>query len=299
MLRRVARRLLTLVLMMTGRFPSFASLLVSLVASATVAVSIAACGGETSSVDETSRDPGVDGGGDGGGGDGGDADGGAPACTSGVVEGRRACVPGIAKAGAPITLAIDASDGCLGCFTTLACKVSVSGAAITLTMESTTCPPAGDLACPAVCLIPETTCTLPALAAGTYDVKVTGEGTRPGLAPRTLVVGSAEAAASSCSLPALGTPPVPLDLTKYGTSCSVDTDCVLARGGNLCQPCGCPDGAIAATEVAKYEADFRARASTCEGDRSGVACAACAPIKAVCDTSVGLTGVCKKVPATP
>jgi hypothetical protein len=279
--------------MITGRFPSAASLLVSFVTSALVVVSIAACGGATSEGEGTSRDPGVDGGG------GGNADGGiAPSCTTTTIEGRRACVPAIATVGTPITLAIDASDGCLGCFTTLACKVSVSGSAITLTMESTTCPPAGDLACPAVCQIPATTCTVPALAEGTYDVKVSGEG-RPGVAPRQLVVGSGAAAASSCTLPALGTPPEPLDLTPYATSCSVDTDCRLARGGNLCAPCGCPDGAIAVKDTAKYEADFRARASTCEGDRSGIACAACAPVKAVCDTSVGLTGVCKKVPATP
>lgn len=230
---------------------------VHVLASVTLAV-LAACGGAASSagVDEcgssascAAPDGGLSG-------DSGN-DGGAPACTTASVIGRRACVPGTAKAGAPLELAIDASDGCLGCFTTLACKVSVAGTTITLEMQATTCPPAGDVACPAVCLVPQTTCSIPALAEGTYDVKVVGDGERPGLAPRKLVV-AASASATTCTLPQPGTPPTTLDTSTYATSCSEDTDCILATGGDLCTPCKCPTTAIAKTDAEKYAADARA-----------------------------------------
>lgn len=229
--------------------------------------------------------------------DAGDA-GGDGGCTKADVPGRRACVPGIATPDAALTLGVDASDGCLGCFTTLACKVQVSGTTITVTMEATTCPPPGDHACPAICQIPSTTCTIPPLAAGTYDVAVTGEGARGGAAPRKLVVEKDATSATSCALPSPGTPVPTLDVDPATQSCTTDADCVLETAGNLCQPCRCPNVAVDKASSTAFEAKARAIGSFCEADRSGIACAACAPTKAACDKTSG-PGKCVVVAASP
>lgn len=248
------------------------------------------CGGSLS--DGT---PSPDGGG-GGGGDGG-ADGGG--CTTAQVDGRRACVPGIARAGTALTVEVDAPDGCLGCFTTLACEVTVSGERIDLTMRSKTCPPPGDIACPAVCEIPKTTCTVPPLAAGRYTVRLAGEGDRPGLPARTLVVEDA-AGETSCTLGNPDAKPPTLEAATYGSTCSTGEDCFAATVGDVCQPCKCPTAAIAETSAAAYESDYREASSQCDGDRSGIACAACPPTKTTCEIPQGAPGgTCKLVPANP
>jgi hypothetical protein len=162
-------------------------------------------------------------------------------------------------------------------------------------MRATTCTPEGDVGCPAVCLIPSIKCTIPPLAPGEYVVEVAGEGPRVGLPPRTLVVTN-DGAESTCSLPQHGSLPDELDGSKYARNCSVDEDCVIARVGNLCQPCACPNTAIAKSVAASYESDFRARSSQCAPQKGPIACAACAPVKPSCDTSSGLTGTCKLVP---
>lgn len=201
-----------------------------------------------------------------GGSSGGSSSGGGT-CTTAAVNGNRACVPGTARANAPITVDVDATDGCLGCFTKLEpCKVSVAGDRIVLAMSATTCPPQGDVACPAVCMIPSVKCTIPALAAGTYTVEVAGEGVRTNPSPRTLVVG--DAGADSCTLLSPGTPPPPFDATKYGTSCSIDDDCTPARMGDPCKVCACPDTAIAKADAAKYQSDYRAGTSQCPSSGS-------------------------------
>ena len=249
-------------------------------------------GGATSSSSSTSSSSG----GSSSGGSQGSSGGGA--CWTAEVKGNRACVPGTARAGQPITVDVDATDGCLGCFTALdACKVSVTGDRIVFAMSATTCPPPGDRACPAVCMIPSVKCTIPALAAGSYTVEVAGEPQRNGLTPRTLVV-TDDASASSCALLQPGTPAPPLDGSKYATSCSSDDDCVPARMGDPCKLCACPDTAIAKADAEKYASDFRASSSQCPSQRSQALCAACAPVKAACEIDPSaLTGTCKLVPA--
>lgn len=246
---------------------------------------IAACGGTTTGMADGGGGGGGDGGGDGGG-----------SCTTALLPGDRACVPGTARANTPLELSVAATDGCLGCFTTFEpCQVEVSGTTITIAMRTKTCPPPGAQACPAICALPGTTCQLPALAAGTYEVTVSGEGVRGGLPPRQLVITN-DATATSCKLP----PPdqgEPLDGTKYSRSCSVDADCVLATAGNVCQPCRCPDIAIARSASAAYEADFRALVSQCAGQKGAIACAACAPATARCAVQPNaLTGTCELKP---
>lgn len=241
---------------------------------------VTACGGSVSTVPAASepRSP-----------DGGTPE--AGACSTLPIEATRACVPGTAIANQPITVGIDDRSGCLACFTTIdACNVSIAGNTITLGMMATQCLPDGDRACPAICGIPSTQCTLPPLAPGKYIVTVTGEGTRAGLPPRELVV--ATTGETSCSLANATTE---LEDTKYGTSCSTDDDCRSATFGDLCRPCLCPNGAIANTSSDAYDADSRAHRSQCLGTADGVACAACAPMKAKCKTSNNSTGSCKLV----
>ncbi len=257
-------------------------------------VVLLACGGSTAGSPGGGTNDG--GGGEGGGGgDGGGGGGGT--CTTGTLPGDRACVPPTARANTELTIAVDASDGCLGCFTTFdPCKVDVSGMTITVSMMTRTCKPAGDQACPAICALPGTTCKLPPLAAGTYTVAVTGDGSRNGLPPRALVV-TEDAKDTSCSLPQPGTEPPQLDASGYARSCSTDADCEVATVGNVCQPCKCPNAAIATTSANAYAGDYRAHASQCRADKTGIQCAACAPSKATCTISpTALTGTCELKP---
>lgn len=244
---------------------------------------LVACGGSTTGGGGNS---GVDGGtGGGGGSEGG---GGGSTCTTATLPADRACVPGTALAGSPISIGVDATEGCLGCFTTFEpCKVDVSGQDITVSLATKTCPPPGDQACPAICALPGTTCTLPALAAGTYTLKVTGDGARTGFPPRQLVVTSDSSASSSCKLPQPPNDPAPLDGTKYSKACTGDGDCTTATVGSVCSPCKCPNAAIASSELAKYDADFRAASSQCRTPQGDIACAACAPATVAC-----LSGTC-------
>lgn len=265
-----------------------ASYLSAIVASVVVASVVVACGGSTTNVGD-----GGAGGGDSGGGGGGDGGGGG-SCTIATLPGDRACVPGLAQAGVPIEVQVDAADGCLGCFTTFdPCTIDVSGSEITISMTTRVCPPPGDQACAAICALPSTTCKLPPLAAGTYIVKVTGDGARTGLPPRELVVTSEAGASAACKLPQPPNEPEPLDGKKYGTSCSVDGDCELATVGSLCTPCKCPNLAISKSDSARYKADYRAGTSQCRSQSGDLACAGCRAVKARCVIEPSaLTGTC-------
>jgi hypothetical protein len=248
-----------------------------------LALLIAACGGTVVSVDDDGG--GVDAGGSEGGGGGG--------CSTATLAGDRACVPGTARAGTQLSVGVDATEGCLGCFTTFdPCVADVTGTVITLTMTTRTCPPPNAEGCPAICALPGTTCTIPALAAGTYTVVVTGETAH---APRQLVV-TDDATPTSCTLAQAGLPPPPLDGARYATSCSTDDDCVVVTAGDLCSPCQCPNVAIAQSATPGYEADYRAALSQCPPQSGITECPGCFTSKAKCITSgTDLTGTCQIV----
>jgi hypothetical protein len=222
---------------------------------------------------------------------------GSGSCTPLAVDATRACVPGTATANQAITVGIDDTTGCLECFANVeGCTVSVAANKITLSMKGRQCTPPGEKACPAICAIPSSRCTIPPLEPGKYAVEVVGEGSRAGLPPRELVV-TASAQETSCELLRPGTSVPELDRTKYSASCSVDADCMLATFGNACQRCACPSAAIAVTEAERYEADRRASLSQCAGDKQPISCAACPPVKAHCDVNGNeLTGTCKLEP---
>lgn len=249
---------------------------------------VAACGGsiDPSSGASSSGASGSSGSSGTSGGSSGASSGGS-SCSTITVNGSRACVPGTAPANTGIAVEVDATEGCLSCYTTLeACKVTVDGTKITLSMSAKQC--TGTDPCPPVCMIPEATCAIPPLPAGTYSVEVTGEDRR-GLPPRELVV-APDGKDTACTLPPPGGTPEPLDSNKYSRTCTTSDDCVLAITGNVCQPCKCPDTAIAKSSASQYESDYRARVSQCLNP-GGVACAACPPVKAECEANG-----CKLVP---
>ena len=134
------------------------------------------------------------------------------------------------------------------------------------------------------------------VAAGTYTLTVDGEGVRTGLPPRQLVV-SADAKETSCKLTIPGTQPASLDVAGYSKSCSTDSECQTVTVGDVCSPCKCPNEAIAKTSGEAYAGDYRAHASQCHTDKSGIQCAACAPSKATCTIMANaLTGTCELKP---
>jgi hypothetical protein len=209
-----------------------------------------------------------------------------------------ACVPGLAPANTAITIDVMASEGCLGCFTTLEpCSVTVSGKEISVSLTAKTCAPNPAPACPAVCGLIRKTCEIPALPVGEYAVRVFGE-SAVGYT-RTLVVEAANPSSkTSCSLPPAGQRPDPLDGSKYSKSCSTDADCEAGFAGDLCGPCAgaCPNIAFSKSEQSAYSADYRARRSQCTPIKNGPSCAPCVAPKISCDTSVGVTGMCKIAP---
>ena len=253
---------------------------------ALLAVIVVACGGTVTNVGDGGTDGG---GGAGGGGDAGEGGG----CTLADFPADRACVPATARAGEPVYLTVDATDGCLGCFTTVdACKVVVGSHIITLSIVAKACPAPGDQACPAVCALASTECRLPPLDVGTYVIKVAGEAPSTGLPPRQLVV-TQTAADTSCVLPAPGTPSDVIDGSIYSKSCSDDLDCVVATDGNTCEPCKCPNLAIAKGASEALSGNYRALLSQCTPGKGGVQCAPCPPVKATCVTDPSaLTGTC-------
>lgn len=199
-------------------------------------------------------------------------------CNAGVaLPATRACVPGVARSDTPLSIDIDTTVGCLPCGATLdPCSVSVDGNTITVGMSAQVCQ-TDPRRCPRICLIPATTCALPALPAGSYEVKVVGEGDN-GL-PRQLVV-SDEATETRCELvqppPSVG----PFDLSRYDDTCTTVDDCTVVPS-LLCRPCACEDTGIARRAVDAYTTDFRAATSQCPPQPAG-ACAPCSPRIAAC-----------------
>ncbi len=79
-------------------------------------------------------------------------------------------------------------------------------------------------------------------------------------------------------------PAAPADLkaSDYSQSCDLASDCSPVYQGQVCAPCPCPNSAIAMKDLAKHQADFSARKSSC-GLNPPVACAACQTSTATCE----------------
>lgn len=239
---------------------------------------LVACGKLASSSDDASSSSSSGGGASSGGIDDG--------CTVSSQVGNRACVPAEAMASTALSIDIDETQGCLPCFATMdPCTVVVRGTQITVGMQTRTCGSTSNRLCPAICAIPATTCQLPPLSAGTYTIRVLGEGDNA--LTRELVV-SDTATATSCELvrpaPTVG----PFVLSKYDRSCTQASDCT-AIPSLLCRACACEDTAIATSALDAFRADFRAATSQCEPQPTG-ACAPCARPAIACVAGQCQTG---------
>lgn len=72
---------------------------------------------------------------------------------------------------------------------------------------------------------------------------------------------------------ACGNPTV-LAPSAYSKACATAADCVPAKLGDQCAPCGCPNTAIAKSEQARYETDRTAAQNGC-GPIAAIACGPC------------------------
>lgn len=258
-----------------------------------LAMTLGACGGTATFIDSSATSSSSSSSGSSGTSSGSSGTG--ETCFVGPMNGDRACVPGLANANTPIEIDVGASQGCLGCQTSFeTCSVVVTGDKIHITMQTRTCTSSLPVACPEVCQLVQTKCTIPALPSGTYTVEVEGEPGGRSIAPRTLRVSDDASATSSCTLQP-GVPPTPIDVTKFSKACNVDEDCVTVTTGNVCQPCTCPNEAISKADAEKHGAEFRSKISQCILEGNGPVCAGCPPTRAMCDTS-GTFGECKLVP---
>ena len=211
------------------------------------------------------------------GGDGGDSDGGVgPGCTKEAIDVSRACVPGTAKAGVELTLDAD-GVGCGGCGTTIGpCVVNVTGDVIRLSMDVQKCPLPEGVGCDLSCALPEAKCVVPALAEGTYRIelaKTNGSGSSADRV-RVLVVKN-DGAATSCAIPRTDSAPPSVDIDSFPKACAIDSDCVAAVDGEVCNPCTCPNGVIAKSASDDYQGKVREQQALCTGPAGGGACAPC------------------------
>jgi hypothetical protein len=260
----------------------------TLIGSSLVLTFVVACSGSTVQIN-TNRDSGVPGP------DGGQSGDAGPSCSIVTLPGDRACVPGTAPPNRVIEIEAAAGNDCVACGTSFEpCQVKVAANTITVSIKANVCQLPPGTACPASCEVPITKCSVPALPAGSYKVVVDGENPNPGIAPRTLEV-SEGASDASCSFPR-DKSTTTISGSGYATNCSVESDCEVVTVGDTCQPCTCPNFAIAKSALPRFQSDFRSIRSSCTTPAGGgPVCAGCLSPKVTCDTTAGVTGVCKLV----
>jgi hypothetical protein len=247
--------------------------------------------GETSGTGGSSNGNGTDGW-DGPNSSSGSTGGSSSSCSFETLTIDRACVPGVGRANTPITIGIGASEGCLGCNTTMSpCGVTRINDQLLITLPTKTCePPGGESDCPAICALPQTTCTLDPLPAGTYTVTLVGD--PQGRPARTLVIANDPAGADRCTLPPAGATAPPI-VDTFSKTCTVDTDCRLGRSGDVCSSCGCDNFAFASWQFEYYEATYRERSSLCPYGGPPPPCPTCGGAKATCQIPPDApTGTC-------
>ena len=85
--------------------------------------------------------------------------------------------------------------------------------------------------------------------------------------------------AAACGNPTL------IDGKDYSKTCTVPADCAGVFFGNQCEPCGCPNAAIATSAKVTYDADRSAAIAAC-GPRPAIACGPCQDIVLTCTAGV-------------
>jgi hypothetical protein len=90
------------------------------------------------------------------------------------------------------------------------------------------------------------------------------------------MLGLAALALAGCGAPAT------ITSSSYLTSCSVPADCAPVFFGSVCG-CGCANGALNKTDLARYQADYEAARAGCSGS---VCFADCISTSATCTAGV-------------
>ena len=247
-------------------------------------LALVACSGATTSVDPAGGGGSSSSSGGSDGGSSGDAGG----CGQSLSQPEAFCSLVRAKPGVALKLDVNESCGSLG--STTRCEVEVKGTEIVLSLPTERCDTGPGAA---VCRRGTFACTIPALAAGQYSIRLQGPPAPPGSGvPERVLGGSlvveADGTQTSCDLKS-GRPP-PLEASSFDQACTVDEDCALVRLGDACTAC-CPNAAIAKTAQASYAAAFADAYAKCELTTPPQPCA-CAQVKAVC----GADQKCKAQP---
>jgi hypothetical protein len=122
---------------------------------------------------------------------------GTPMCQASATPQAAAafCAPARIAAGQQLTLQIQ--EQCGGCTQKADhCDVQVSGQSIKLGLLGQTCTLSPSYACPAICSVNTFTCTVPPLAAGTYQVS-----TEAGTAMVVSMIADPMISATACTVP--------------------------------------------------------------------------------------------------
>lgn len=202
-------------------------------------------------------------------------------CTMGSMDVARACVPGTAAAGVPLTIEAEGTDdGCLGCGKSLeSCRVEIKGQTIKIGLDVKSCTIPPETPCAAICERALKKCSVPPLTAGVYTIELEASVRTSLDFPRQLVVKQG-ATSTSCSI--TESERTTIDTSGFADTCNVDDDCALVTVGEVCQPCTCPNEAIATSGLEAFQSKFRALQSLCKRGKDAPACAQCLAPQARC-----------------
>jgi hypothetical protein len=76
-------------------------------------------------------------------------------------------------------------------------------------------------------------------------------------------------------------PPPTIEASEFDRTCSQPSDCAAVYTGAACQPCRCPNAAIATRDRSKYESTVADRSEECP-PAPDVACSPCPTVTATC-----------------
>jgi hypothetical protein len=77
--------------------------------------------------------------------------------------------------------------------------------------------------------------------------------------------------------------PFSVDARNYAMGCTRDSDCVAVIAGDQCQPCACPNAAIAKSDAVLFEADRSSARAQCDPSSQRTGCEPCPNLYPRCD----------------
>lgn len=105
---------------------------------------------------------------------------------------------------------------------------------------------------------------------------------------------SSSSSSSSSTSGSSGATRTTIKASDFNQTCGTAADCVTVFQGDPCNPCPCPNAAIARADFEKYTSDISSARATCPRTDVQVDCAACPNAVAVCSSdkctaAVGVT----------